>query len=420
MLSHLIVSIVSVTVFAMIGATSAVASPTERMLFDFTNMRSGLAPQSGVVFGPDGALYGTTLEGGSSTLGGGGSGEVFRLAPPAPSHTGWRQEVLHTFTDRPSDGKNPYGNLVVDSTGTLYGTTAVGGASGFGAIFRLSSSGPISDNNCWNYSLIFSFLGGSGTYPKGPLLIDSAGNLYGTTSSGGAFDGGVVFKMTPPAPGQTGWTQTVLHIVSPDQDGYPINPALAMDRSGAIFGTIQQGRRGSNRSEHGSVFKLTPPMGLDTGWKYSVLYNFTNESTGSIPKSGVVIGADGVLYGTTSSGAAGHGAVYALTPPGSSKDRWVATVVHNLPRGPNAQASDGTLTIDRSGSLFGTSGGIVFGLSRSANRQSAWTMVVLHQFGSRYEGSPQSALTLDRFGALYGTTSDGGTRGDGTVFTITP
>jgi hypothetical protein len=131
----------------------------------------------------------------------------------------------------------------------------------------------------------------------------------GTTSSGGSFDSGVIFKLTPPAPGQIAWTETILHIFSPDHDGYPVNPDLAMDDSGAIFGTTQQGRPCAGSPEHGSVFKLTPPSHPGATWDYGVFYNFTDGISGSIPKSGVVIGAGEVLYGTTSSGAAGHGAV---------------------------------------------------------------------------------------------------------------
>ena len=156
-------------------------------IYAFTGGSDGGYPQAGVIFDGAGNLYGATTSGGS-----GGGGTVFELSP---SNGGWNYQVLYSFAG-PNNGLlvvGPVGNLIMDSSGSLYGTTIADGANGFGAVFKLTPS-----NGSWSYTSLHDFTGGSdGSSPYCNLVFDASGNLYGTASAGGAFGSGVVFKITP-------------------------------------------------------------------------------------------------------------------------------------------------------------------------------------------------------------------------------
>ncbi len=320
-------------------------------LYSFAGGSDGTGPQGRVTIARDGTLYGTTSAGGSSDR-----GTVFHLRPPAaaPKTTlsPWNETVIHAFTGH--DGGLPQGDLTFDASGNLYGTTVGGGDFNWGTIYKLSPSG-----GGWTESVLFSarndadgaepqggvvfdaagnlygtfqfslggygtvfqlspsgsgwtersiysftFSGDDGIEPIGGLIIDSAGNLFGTTLYGGSFPaGGTAFKITPSG---GGWTHQTIHSFT-DGDGGPVDK-LVMDADGNLYGTaFSAGAFG-----WGSVFKLTPSAG---GWTYTALYDFTGGTDGARPMSAVVFGANGKLYGTASSGGANnYGVVWEITP----------------------------------------------------------------------------------------------------------
>jgi len=335
---------------------------TFNTLYYFRGGADGAAPYSRVILGPDGTLYGTTYLGGGNGCGGAGCGTVFNLQPPANSVTpsifgGWTETVLYSFQGG-SDGASPVlGDLAFDSAGNIYGTTAAGGAYNAGTVFKLMRSG-----NSWSESVLYSFTGGSdGSEPLGGVILDGAGNLYGTTMLGGegfcAYGSscGAVFELSRSA---SGWTETVLQSFYGGRDGgYPIG-GLAQGRYGIIGTTSLGGDNGG-----GTAFVLNNEL---------FLYSFSGNNN-SVPWPGPwsslvygAVGAPGVAYGTTfADGAYNAGSVFYL---------------------------------------YGCAG---------------WTADSLHDFTGGQDGAyPVGSVVFDGAGNLYGTTAEGGSYGNGVVFEI--
>jgi uncharacterized repeat protein (TIGR03803 family) len=251
-------------------------SGTETVLHSFTNA-DGAYPLAGLIADAAGNLYGTTEGGGAN-----GYGTVFKLTPSGT------ETVLHSFTN--ADGAFPLAGLIADADANLYGTTNNGGASGYGTVFKVTPSGI--------ETVLHSFTGGAdGGYPFATLIADVAGNLYGTTSNGGASGYGVVFALTPSG------AETVLHSFTGSDGGYP-KAGLIADAAGNLYGTTNYG--GAN-VYYGTVFELTA-SGTET-----VLYSFTSGGDGANPSAALVADAAGNLYGTTmNAGASGYGTVFKL------------------------------------------------------------------------------------------------------------
>ncbi len=257
---------------------------TETVLYSFTGKLDGANPYASLIQDSAGNLYGTTFGGG-----GWGAGVVFKL------DTTGTETVLHHFTGG-ADGDEPSAPLIRDSAGNLYGTTAGGGASNWGVVFKLDRTG--------SETVLYSFSGGTdGGYPIAGLIRDSAGNLYGTTQSAGIGASGVVFKL------DTTGTETVLYSFTGGADGaYPV-AALVRDSAGNLYGTATDG----GASRQGVVFKV------DTTGTETVLYNFTGGEDGGLSEAGLVQDAEGNLYGTTYYGgsgpvASGNGVVFVVKP----------------------------------------------------------------------------------------------------------
>jgi uncharacterized repeat protein (TIGR03803 family) len=229
---------------------------TETTLYSFQGGADGDGPTAGVVEDATGALYGTTYYGGGGTLcrSGQGCGTVFELAPPAAGQTAWTETVLYAFTGG-ADGGNPWAGLLRDKNGVLYGTTVAGGDSnGDGTVFELSP--PVAGQSAWTESVLHTFQGheGDGAYPYGGLIFDARGAVYGTAEAGGTGCCGEVFKLTPPAAGQTDWTETALYNFPGGSDGaYPYG-SLVRDTAKNLFGTTS----GGGASGYGTVFEITP------------------------------------------------------------------------------------------------------------------------------------------------------------------
>ncbi len=348
----------------------------ETVLYNFTGGDDGGEPQGGVIRDSSGNLYGTTFRGGPWN-----AGVVYMLSPAG------QETVLYAFTGG-ADGAVPEGPLVRDPAGNFYGTTVVGGTGNAGVVFMLDTAG--------HETVLHRFTGGAdGRAPYPGVVRDSAGNLYGTTNSGG-FDGrGVVYKLD--ASGK----ETVLHTFTTREGKNP--QGVIRDPAGNLFGVTQGGGLG----RAGTVFRL------DTSGKLTALYQFTGGADGGTPVSGVIRDSQGNIYGTTLlGGTANLGVVYMVATGGSE------TVLHTFTGSDGAFPYSGVLR-DPAGNLYGTArsggagySGLVYKID-AAGRET-----VVHAFTDRADGwSPYAGLTADAEGNLYGTTYQGGP-GAGTLFKL--
>jgi uncharacterized repeat protein (TIGR03803 family) len=257
---------------------------------------------------------------------------------------------------------------------------------------------------------------GRGEFPLG-LIADSSGNFFGTAQSGGAFNQGVVYKISPNAQG--GWTNTVIYSFRGNGDGQYPKAEPVLDAAGNLYGATY----GDGIASWGSVFKLTP--GSDGSWKESVLYSFDG-SDGQLSGS-LTVDGEGNVFGSTYDWGPLYGTVYELKPSGGS---WTKTTLYTFTGG-NDGGAPGSLVVDKAGNVYGAAGygaarvGVIFELRQSSS--GIWTESVLHTFTGGSDGSGPLGLTFDNAGNLYGTTSSGGNAagcnssgGCGTVFEMTP
>ena len=277
---------------------------TETVLYRFTGgSEDGEEPSYGdLVFDQANSIYGTTISGGSGNCGDSTCGTVYKLTP---SGGGWTECVLFNFSGLDGDGINPFGGVIFDSAGNLYGTTSFAGFQYDGVVFRLTPSACSA-----NETRLYGFDDGpnDGGFPFAGLISDSSGNLYGTTSAGGQGLGGTVFELIRHP---NTWEFKLLHSfnrVGQSQFQGPFG-SLFMDAEGNLYGTTN----GDGAQGLGSVFKLLP--NADGTWAYQDLYDFTGGDDGSYPVGNVVLDANGNIYGTASAGGHdGRGVVWKITP----------------------------------------------------------------------------------------------------------
>ena len=387
---------------------------TERVLHSFGLGTDGRSPIAGLVLDGAGNLYGTTEYGGIHSCPGGGCGTVFELSPREGG--GWTETVLHSFGNG-TDGIFPQAGLVSDAVGNLYGTTESGGIHSVGAVFELIPR----QGGGYTETVLHSFGNGNdGFFPEAGLVRDANGNLYGTTYEGGIHVLGTVFELSPRQGG--GYTETVLHSFGNGTDGYyPYYGSLVIDGGGNLYGTTQQG----GIHGLGTAFELSPREG--GSYSETLLHSFGNPATqdGSEPEAGFIFDTAGNLYSTTLYGGIHNsGTVFELSPNGSGG--WTEMVLRSFDGtdGGNPQAG---LILDGAGNLYGTTyyDGIYFvgtAFELSPNGSGGWAETVLHSFDPRgTDGAlPYAALLFDSAGNLYGTTTESGTNGDGTVFELSP
>jgi len=397
-----------------------VTATTFTLLHEFAGGADGQAPLAGLLLDNKGALYGTTIFGGT------GHGTVFRLTPPAGAQTQWSKTALYSFAGT-NDGAGPISALTSDAGGKLYGTTGSGGSVGpvFGPrVFQLQPSATVP----WGETVIASFSneGGNNTV-WGPVIFGKGGALYGvttgTTFGATGTDNGSVFELAFD-PNMSQWKQTTIYTFTGGSDGFDPVYSLTADTSGALYGTTQMGGTGA-----GTVFKLTPPGPNQTQWNKTTLYQF-NSSYGA-PVGPLTLDGSGALYGMRAlgveptMGTPNVGVAFKLTPPGPGQTLWTETILHQFSGAGDGLAPDGALLLDKNGALYGTTwlggttgNGIVFRLTPPATVQAPWTETVLHSFTGGLDGSnPLGSLIADPCGALYGTTNTGGL-GYGTVFKL--
>ena len=338
--------------------------------------------------------------------------------PPGVSAAS-KYKNLHRFHYFFGDGGYCAAGLILDAAGNLYGTTQYGGSDDRGVVFKLT---PGVDGS-WTERVLHSF-GTDGAEPVAGLIFDAAGNLYGTTEVSGKVGGGVVFKLTPKADGT--WTESVLHNFGVShKDG--TNPAagLIFDADRNLYGTTLNG----GAAEFGTVFRLT--RDADGSWKEKVLYSFAGGiKDGGGPEAGLIFDTTGNLYGTTNAGGANNeGTVFKLMPQadGSWKEKVLYSFIGGIKDGGGPSAG---LIFDTAGNLFGTTAGggaygrgVVFQLTPNSN--GSWKEKLLHQFTAGKDGGyPNAGLIFDHAGNLYGTTTYGGPNdcagSCGVVFRLAP
>lgn len=384
---------------------------------------------------PAGNLYGTTSEGGGVY----NAGVIFKLDPSG------HETVLHFFNGRPNTGGTPYAGVSRDAAGNLYGSASAGS----GLIYKLDASG--------SYTVLYQFIGGSApTKPEGELLLDSSGNVYGTTQYGGTANVGTVFELN---------TAGLIELYSFPGGGltepFPDaqNPGVLRDSAGNLYGVtaaagvagivykLDPARQettlysfvgatgGTNpssglvRDANGNFYGTTNAGGaanagvlfsVDSAGRERVLYSFTDGADGGTPDGNVVRDSAGNLYGTTfyggvASGSAGYGVVYKVDAAGNY------SVLYSFKGGADGTNPKGGVVRDPAGNLYGTTLGGANGLGVVFKLDPAGRETVLHAFtGGADGGGPESGVTLDSAGNIYGTTFSGGSAGAGVVFKLDP
>lgn len=316
--------------------------------------------------------------------------------------------VLYSFKGAP-DGSYPYASSILDSAGNLYGTTGFGGVSYWGTAFKLDPSG--------KETVLYNFLGGYGEVPAASLFRDSDGNLYGTSEYGGSYNKGAIFKLDKRG------NETVLHSFSGGTDGALPSSALVQDEDGNLYGSAPHG--GDLSCGGGPVVGCGVVFKLDSVGKETVLHTFRGQTDGAVP-NGVILDQAGNLYGTTIGGGSGCygdgcGTIFELDKAGK------LTVLYSF----TGTAGDGAnpfagVTRDAAGNLYGTT---LYGGDLSCYSNGCGTVFVLdhagkekvlHAFtGTKGDGkSPVAGVIEDPAGDLYGMTPFGGATGDGTVFKL--
>jgi uncharacterized repeat protein (TIGR03803 family) len=350
---------------AVIVITAVRAPASEVVLHNFGCPPRGAGP-NGVIGDAAGNFYGTTFSGGAANL-----GVVY--AVDLKGH----QTVLHSFTGAP-DGANPLGGVIRDSAGNLYGTTQSGGTANWGVVYKLDTAG--------HETVLYSFTGGSdGAYPYAGVIRDSAGNLYGTTYVGGTIGWGVVYKV------DTTGHETVLHSFGdgPGDDGEFPRAGVILDPAGKLYGTTSSGGTGN----YGVVYKL------DTTGNFTALYSFTGFTDGNTPYAGVIRDSAGNLYGTTiSGGTTGAGVVYKVDATGHE------TALYSFEGGSDGAEPYAGVILDSAGNLYGTTyNGGTAGAGVVYKLDAAGQEAVLYSFSGGSDGNPQSGVIRDASGNLYGT-----------------
>jgi uncharacterized repeat protein (TIGR03803 family) len=316
-------------------------------LYQFGGLPDGSFPEARVTIAPDGTLYGSTFYGG---IAGGGCaqggpvqcGTVFHLTPPARTCNNvlcpWTETQIYAFNSQPSLFWPNFGDLVFDNAGNIYGAAFQGGHYA-GGVFQLTPA-----NGGWTETSIYEFPQNGQGEPIGGVILDSAGNLYGTTYGLPPAHGlyGTVYELTPSG---SGWTESTLYTFQNGTDGGSPRGDLIMDAVGNLYGTTSVGAAGVG----GTVWELSPSNG---SWTFNLIYSFPGSTFG--PFSPVLMDSSGDLYGTTLAGGAfQQGSVFKLT---HTNGGWTYATLHDFSNGSDGRSPYGHLVLDGSGNLYGTAG----------------------------------------------------------------
>jgi uncharacterized repeat protein (TIGR03803 family) len=387
-----------------IAAPALAQTYTETTIHNFSRGGDGDEPAGSLIQASDGNLYGTTYFGGPSS-----AGTVFKISNPTASPT---ESVIYSFTGG-MDGGSPAASLIQAFDGNLYGTTAAGGSSGFGTVFRISNL-----TTSPTETVIYSFAGGAdGDTPQASLIQATDGNLYGTTSVGGSVGDGTVFKISNPSSSPT---ESVIYNFAGGLDGRNPYAPLTQASDGNLYGTTE----GGGSIGPGTVFKISNPTTSPTE---SVIYSFAGGTDGNLPAAGLFLASDGNMYGTTVFGgtsvigSVGYGTVFKIGNPTTSPSE---SVIYSFSGGSDGGNPYASLIQVSDGNLYGTtnsggsngSDGTVF---KIINPTTSPTESVIYSFTGSDGSFPQASLIQVSDGSLYGTTAYGGSASVGTVFKIT-
>jgi len=423
--------VLAVMLAATILLSPAAQAQTFTVIHNFTGGADGATPGGGLTLDAAGNLYGTASYGGLNNGNCDSScGVVFKMKPVGQ---GWVLTPLYDFTGG-SDGANPDSGVIFGPNGTLYGATAQGGGVpcqnsngyGCGTVFTLRPH-PSACNSAlcpWTETVLYRFAGGTsdGAFP-GQIVFDPAGNLYGTTFEGGVYSSncafgydwcGTVFELTP---SHGGWTESLPWIFTGGDDGATPIAGLTLDAAGNLYGAAEANGAGGS----GTIFELTRS---GSGWTENTLYSFSYGGglDASFPRGTLIFDPAGNLYGTTlyGGGSGNDGTVFEMTPSGGT---WNLTQLYGL-HGFEQNGPAAGVVRDSAGNLYGTASelgpnnaGLVFKLTPS---NGGWIYTLLHQFEFSDGCEPEGSVVLDAHGNIYGTASACGANGVGVVWEITP
>ena len=382
---------------------------TSQVVYSLAGDEDGEYPDTDLIIDSAGNIYGTSVLGGDF-----GTGTVFQLTPSGSSYV---HTVLYSFTGG-ADGGQPYKGVTLDAQGNLYGTAVVGGTGGIcagegcGVVYKLTKNG-----STWTQSVIYNFTGKSDGYgPGSGVTFDKAGNLYGTTPTGGAKSMGVIYELSPSG---SSWTFKVIHTFSGGSDGTGGSAGrLLLDSAGRLYGVCTVG--GANGA--GVAYKLTLVQGT---WKFQTLYAFKGTPDAGFPYGALSMDSSGNLYGTTYySGANNLGSVYQLALKGGV---WTENLLYSFKGGTDGASPISNVNVDPSGDLYGTTSegggrcscGAIYRLTLPRGGQ--WTESVVYRFKNTPDGGfVYNGMVPDSSGHYFGSTVHGGTAGEGAFYQFTP
>jgi uncharacterized repeat protein (TIGR03803 family) len=401
-------------------SSSVVALAASGTIYTFKNKPAGIFPLGPLTADAQGNFYGTAFNGGIAPRPNNDCSQTENgcgvVFKLTPSGAGeWAYSVIYEFKGAPSDGQDPTDTLAIDADGNIYGTTYYGGNPG--TVYELSPLG----NGSYSERVIHKFTGNApgsadGTLPTG-LIVDSTGILYGTAVNGGTFNqGGVVWELSPNGDGS--FTERILHNFTGPPDGEAPRGQLLLDASGTLFGTTSYGGTYGG----GTAYELSPSSG---GWTETVLHSFGSSGDGCNPFASLVSDGAGNLYSTTS-GCASFGTVFELSPSGGAYTEKIIHYFLNM----SAGEYPGPVVFDSAANLYGTTSqggefgfGTIFKLTPNGN--GGWAESAVHNFTGNGDGAyPMYGVTIGSDGNVYGTTPYGGSAatydGFGVVFRYKP
>jgi len=364
-------------VFELSPPATAGGAWTEKILYSFQGGDSdGIRPQGTLTIDKQGNLYGTTLNGGSNN-----PGTIFELSPPATAGGAWTENVLFIFPADLSRGDGPAGKLVFDAAGNLYGTTSGGGSKcDCGTVFELKA--PATAGGAWTHIVLYNFgpylSGNDGIYP-GPDVIYRNGVIYGITHYGrGTSQNGTVFQLVR-KPGT--WTENILYRFTGSRGSSPVG-GLVLDPAGNLYGTTVDGGNLNCLPGCGTIYELSPPAVARGDWQETILYSFLGHGDGAYPSATLWRDSLGDLYGTASSGGikdklnhnSGDGTVFKLKAPASADGAWTLVVLHdfNYPATADSSFPNGALMM-LNGVFYGTT--IFGGANEFSNYGTVFSVV---------------------------------------------
>ena len=417
-----------ISAVALCLCSFAFCQATETILYSFgAYPGDGAFPSGGLLFDSAGNIYGTTNGGGAYCENNGGCGTVYELSPIAGG--GWMEQILYNFCTTGNaftcpDGSGPYAGLIMDGAGNLYGTTTFGGSGRYGTVFRLSP--PAAGSKIWTQTVLWSFGPGAnnGLQPGyGKLNMDSSGNIYGTTTEGGGKNLGIVFELSPLGDGT--YSFSVLHSFSGSDGGVP-QYGVAIDNAGNLYGTTQVGGIGRSICSQGrfSGCGLVYELSASTGtWQETILYKFDGVK-GQYPISPISIDKFGDLYGTFEIGGGGScffgtcGGVFKLAPGTSGNTGKKYTFYFNGGQA-GGNPQSGVL-VESDNIVYGTIGTGIPGYVYELNYEHENILYNFCSLPNCADGSgPEFGMIVSHEGLFYGNTGLGGANGVGVVYSLT-